>query len=83
MSGLPPMPDNVNQAMLGMQTLATGAAFAFAVNARLTHTMLSDSPMKMIDFIDSFNDPRVPKLLVSIVPLRDGGYIAVYYEQET
>jgi len=81
MSGLPPnLPPDVSAAMAGMRALTTGAAFAFAVNAKLKNVWLNDK-FELEKFIAEFSNGN-PRLLVSVVSAHETSYIAIYYEQE-
>jgi len=80
MTDIPGVPQNVSAAMAGMKALTTGAAFAFAVTAKLKYKWLNDQ-FDLEKFVREIAD-GTPKLLVSVVNAHEKSYIALYYEQE-
>lgn len=69
-------PEQQTIAMQGMASLTTGAAFAFASQAKLKQKKVTWLGLEV--FLDKFQEK--PRLLISIVNGDHDTYLVVYYE---
>lgn len=73
-------PEQKMIAMQGMTALTTGAAFAFASQAKLKYDKFPVlEPSRLYDFLDGFQEK--PRLLISVTQVGPN-FLAIYYEQE-